>query len=50
MEKEAYNDWKSSVLSNKQTKPDPAKPRKQAQLNFKKKPSDMALEVSSAAN
>lgn len=21
MEKEAYNDWKSSVLSNKQTKP-----------------------------
>ncbi|WVZ66773.1 hypothetical protein U9M48_015953 [Paspalum notatum var. saurae] len=50
MEKQAYNDWKSSVLSsNKQTKPDPAKPRRQAQLNFKK-PADVALEVPSAAN
>ncbi|XP_066395345.1 origin of replication complex subunit 6-like [Miscanthus floridulus] len=46
MEKEAYNDWKSSVLSsNKKTKTDPAKPRRQAQLNFKK-----PAEVPSAAN
>lgn len=50
MEKEVYNQWKSSVLStNKQTKPDPTKPRKQARLNFQKKPSDAPLEVSSAA-
>lgn len=51
MEKQAYNQWKSTVLStNKETKPDPAKPRKQAQLNFKKKLSDAALEVPPAAN
>ncbi|XP_062189964.1 LOW QUALITY PROTEIN: origin of replication complex subunit 6-like [Phragmites australis] len=51
MEKQAYNQWKSSVLSsNKQANTDPAKPRKQAQLNFKKKPADIAVEVSSAAN
>ncbi|RLN33914.1 origin of replication complex subunit 6 [Panicum miliaceum] len=50
MEKQAYNEWKSSVLSsNKQTKTDPAKPRRQAQLNFKK-PADIAVEVPSAAN
>ncbi|KAF7072671.1 hypothetical protein CFC21_077772 [Triticum aestivum] len=43
MEKQAYNQWKSSVIStSKQTKPDPTKPRKQAQLNFKKKPPDAA--------
>ncbi|ONM59897.1 Origin recognition complex subunit 6 [Zea mays] len=46
MEREAYKDWKSSVLSsNKKTKPDPAKPRRQAQLNFKK-----PAEVPPAAN
>ncbi|TVU37739.1 hypothetical protein EJB05_11072, partial [Eragrostis curvula] len=51
MEKEAYNDWKSSVLSsNKQTNTDPAKPRRQAQLNFKKKPAGIDVEVPSAAN
>ncbi|KAG8099314.1 hypothetical protein GUJ93_ZPchr0013g36971 [Zizania palustris] len=81
MEKQEYNNWKSSVLSsNKQAKPglhfglfcflvqlvtlirlgdelivmhlfaDPTKPRKQAQLNFKKKPSDIALEVPSVVN
>ncbi|PUZ73047.1 hypothetical protein GQ55_2G443500 [Panicum hallii var. hallii] len=50
MEKQAYNEWKSSVLSsNKQTKTDPAKPRRQAQLNFKK-PADIIVEVPSAAN
>ncbi|KAG2646982.1 hypothetical protein PVAP13_2KG540900 [Panicum virgatum] len=50
MEKQAYNEWKSSVLSsNKQTKTDPAKPRRQAQLNFKK-PTDITVEVPSAAN
>uniref|UniRef100_A0A0A9G144 Origin recognition complex subunit 6 n=1 Tax=Arundo donax TaxID=35708 RepID=A0A0A9G144_ARUDO len=50
MEKQAYNEWKSSVLSkNKQTNTDPAKPRRQAQLNFKK-PADIAVEVPSAAN
>uniref|UniRef100_A0A453B0V2 Origin of replication complex subunit 6 n=1 Tax=Aegilops tauschii subsp. strangulata TaxID=200361 RepID=A0A453B0V2_AEGTS len=48
MEKQAYNQWKSSVIStNKQTKPDPTKPRKQAQLNFKKK---LPLEVPPPAN
>ncbi|GJN10934.1 hypothetical protein PR202_ga29082 [Eleusine coracana subsp. coracana] len=53
MEKQAYNDWKSTVLSsNKQTKTniDPAKPKRQAQLNFKKKPADITVEVPSAAN
>ncbi|KAI4966143.1 hypothetical protein ZWY2020_046433 [Hordeum vulgare] len=51
MEKQAYNQWKSSVIStNKQTKPDPTKPRKQAQLNFKKKLPDAALEVPPPAN
>ncbi|GJN33186.1 hypothetical protein PR202_gb21756 [Eleusine coracana subsp. coracana] len=53
MEKQAYNDWKSTVLSsNKQTKTntDPAKPKRQAQLNFKKKPADITVKVPSAAN
>lgn len=51
MDKQAYNQWKSSVIStNKQTKPDPTKPRKQAQLNFKKKLPDAALEVPPPAN
>ncbi|KAG1334479.1 origin of replication complex subunit 6 [Cocos nucifera] len=47
MEKQAYEEWKSSVISNNQNKKTaPLKPMKQARLSFtKKSPSSIALEA-----
>ncbi|XP_010917031.1 origin of replication complex subunit 6 [Elaeis guineensis] len=48
MEKQAYEEWKSSVISNNQNqKSAPLKRKKQARLSFtKKSPSSIALEAS----